>query len=286
MSIRSKSLITVTGIVCLLLAYSGLVDETSMEYTERGFKRTLITYGIARGLNGVISVAQGTELAVEPVGIGLTFTPGEILNPVNDLIERFSWVVLVSGTAMGIQKVLLEITMSQGFTLFVSISVILAMCLLWWKGRLSHGLKQFFYRMAAVMLVLRFSVPFIALTGETLYESFLVPTFTASSEQLQHTSLILNDLNQQTQAGARIKQGEELSFFESTRQRLLSLTDNVNIQERIDAFKTAAENISEYTINLIVIFVFQTLLFPLLFAWLIIQLLKWLVSGNLFIKEG
>ena len=56
---------------------------------------------------------------------------------------------------------------------------------------------------------------------------------------------------------------------------LSEATNTFNIQARMDALKTAAENISEYTINLIVIFVIQTILIPLLFLWIIIKLLKW-----------
>jgi len=87
-------------LVCAgLLANSGWLDKQGYDYTQAGLQRALITFGISRTLNGVISVAQGTEVAVEPVGIGMTFTPGQILDPVNDLVERFSTVVLVAGTA-------------------------------------------------------------------------------------------------------------------------------------------------------------------------------------------
>jgi len=87
--------ITLGVLVAVLLVgmYSGWLDEPAKEYTEQGLKRVLITYAVARGLNGLISVAQGTEISVEPVGVGMTFTPGQILDPVNDLIEQFSWLV-------------------------------------------------------------------------------------------------------------------------------------------------------------------------------------------------
>ena len=66
--------------VLLVGMYSGWLDEPAKEYTEQGLKRVLITYAVARGLNGLISVAQGTEISVEPVGVGMTFTPGQILD--------------------------------------------------------------------------------------------------------------------------------------------------------------------------------------------------------------
>jgi len=72
-------------ILLVALAFQGGMDSAGRNYTEQGFKRALITYGIARGLNGVISVAQGTEVSLQPAGVGVTLTPGQILDPVNDL---------------------------------------------------------------------------------------------------------------------------------------------------------------------------------------------------------
>ena len=89
-------------------AISGTVDTASQEYAEQSLNRALVTFGAARALNGVISVAQGTEVALEPGGIGIIMTPGQILDPINDLIERFSSVMLVAASSLGLQIVLLE----------------------------------------------------------------------------------------------------------------------------------------------------------------------------------
>jgi hypothetical protein len=95
--VKIKLLLTVLYVLLVLVNQAGPLDDRSRDYTKQGFKRALVTFAVTRGLNGIISVAQGTEVAVEPAGIGLVFTPGQILDPVNDLIERFSWIVLASG---------------------------------------------------------------------------------------------------------------------------------------------------------------------------------------------
>ena len=115
-----KLVISITALVCAIVAISGVIDEKGVTYTDDAFKRALITFGIARGLNGVISVAQGTEIAVHPAGFGVNFTPGQILDPVNDLVEQFSWIMLASSASLGIQKVLLSISSTTVVTLLLA----------------------------------------------------------------------------------------------------------------------------------------------------------------------
>ena len=83
------------------------------------FERAFITFALARTLNGVISAVQGTKLALQPAGVGVTLTPGEVLDPVNDLIERFSWIMMAATLSLGVQQVLLEVAQ-------------------WWGVRLGH----------------------------------------------------------------------------------------------------------------------------------------------------
>ena len=59
-----------------------------------------------------------------------------------------------------------------------------------------------------------------------------------------------------------------------------SATASIDINKRIEEYKMAATDASKYTINLIVVFVIQTILFPLLFLTAIYKFLK-VASGKL-----
>ena len=92
----------------LTLGITNTLDNRAQGQLEISFENALTTFAVARGINAVISVVQGTEVAIEPGGLGVILTPGEILDPANDLIERFSWVVLAAGTSIGAQIILLK----------------------------------------------------------------------------------------------------------------------------------------------------------------------------------
>ena len=124
-----KVIITVFLLLLAFFSVSKLLDTFSFDnfgekYTEEGLTRSLAAFGIAKGLNGLISVVQGTEVAVEPVGVGVILTPGQILDPVNDLIERFSWVMLICTISLGIQSILLTIFSSSSFSTNASLQTV------------------------------------------------------------------------------------------------------------------------------------------------------------------
>ena len=92
----TRCLLSAVLLGVLAVALSGVLDRPAGRYTEAALARAMVTYGVARSLNGVISVVQETEVALSPAGVGVTLAPGQLLDPVNDLIERFSWVMLAS----------------------------------------------------------------------------------------------------------------------------------------------------------------------------------------------
>lgn len=276
---KIKLLFTLLLLFLALVNQLGPLDDISRDYTKAGLQRALVTFAVARGLNGVISVAQGTEIAIEPAGIGLVFTPGQILDPVNDLIERFSWIVLASGTSLGIQRIFLNIGSLIWFRLAVSVVVLAALLMIWAATSEVKAARSVLMRLVLLSIVLRFSVPLLALGNEVLYRCFLEPEYRTSSSSLRRTSLILSNLNSESQATMEAPKEETQSVLEHARRIYQSAADNIKINARIQAFKQAAETISEHTINLIVVFVLQTLFIPLIYLWAVLHLLKYLCTA-------
>jgi len=270
----SKSLITFLVVFLVIISYFGWIDDIGENYTEQGLKRALITYGVARGLNGVISVAQGTEVAIEPLGVGLTLAPGQILDPVNDLVERFSWVVLASGASLGIQRVLIQVTSWIWFSLFVSALLISAIVFMWRtdtaKDKVDKDkVRDALYRMAVIFLIIRFAIPVIAIVNEGLYIAFLSPQYEEAKQSLQQTSDKLEQINAEQQI-----QSKDLSFLDKIEQQYQSASSALDVDKRLEELKKTVAEVSESALDMIVVFVMQTLIFPLLFLWLTVKLIK------------
>ena len=269
--------------ILILLAFSNFIDNAGYQRTDEALTRALATYGIARTLNGVISVAQGTEVAIEPAGVGLILTPGQILDPVNDLIERFSWVMLASSASLGVMNVLLAVSAWIWISVLMSLGLVLLFYFSW-HGSVPQKVPatRYLLKLTIVLVILRFAAPVVAIMNDLVYTQFLQPGYTSAIAELEHTSESINAINSQQEDEAIVEDADR-SLLEQARDLYEStartIKHKVDMEARMEQLSQVASKISRATIDLIVIFLFQTILLPIFFLWLVWYLLRWVIFG-------
>ena len=268
----AKVFITLFFLLLAFFSISQTFDDYGNQYTDESFERSLVSFAIAKGLNGAISIVQGTEVALEPAGVGVILTPGQILDPANDLIERFSWVMLICTISLGIQSILLKIFSSFYFSMAVTTSLFIMVLFIWNKYETPIQLKNILYRIAAFLIILRFFIPVMAVTSEGMYSAFLEPIYLESTQQLEYSDKTITALSKESTAVHTDSQ--ELSWYESLTKNIDSTIDTFNVEKRVEELKLEVESLTNHIIDLIVIFTMQTILFPLLFLWLSLKLIK------------
>ena len=270
---RSSGLIRATLLTSLFsaflwLSWTGSLDQIAEHQIQSAFQRALLTFGVARGLNAVISVAQGTEIALQPAGVGITLTAGEILDPLNDLIERFSWLVLIATTSLGIQITLTEIFSTTGVNIaFTGVVLLCVACI--WLCRTNIAffsrrpmLPAYAVRLASVVMLIRFALAIVTFTAGFLSQLFLEQKQNDSMQVLSQTSSVI----EQSQRTMPTPQSDSLvdrfsSFLEEQKQAL-------DIESRIERLKNQAESAISHIVNLIVLYILETLLLPVVVLYL------------------
>ena len=284
MTLRRKIIWTIIAAVGVGLALTGLADDTSDGYSDEAFRRALVTFAIARGLNGVISVAQGTEVAVEPGGVGVNFTVGQILDPINDLVEQFSSVMLVAASSLGLQKILLEMTAWWGMTVLFVLAAVYLAAATWWPGGVAAATRSWAVRLFVVAVFLRFALPVLIVGTHIVFSAFLESEHDAAAAVLEATSSEIEEFNQQEGVGTA--DADDPSFMERLGEMIDSSVRQLDVSGRIERLKESASTASEQIINLIVIFVLQTIILPLAFRWLFVEGLKRVASRALGSERG
>lgn len=269
---RRKIVWTILALLAVAGALAGVVDETSKRYIDQSLTQALVTFAMARTLNGVISVAQGTEIAVEPAGVGVNFTVGQILDPINDLIEQFSSVMLVATSSIGLQAILLRMTGAWGVTLALGAVVVIALAT-FWIDRFRWLSDSAAIRLLLIVVAVRFAVPVFVIGTNLVSNAFLLEQQSAAVEALDATRIELEEFNDEA-----VPTDDDQSLLEQIGSALSSTIDSINFGQRIEELRDRVSNASEHVVNLIVIFVMQTILLPLAFIWLFVGILKALAA--------
>ncbi|MES2686259.1 MAG: hypothetical protein V4706_05510 [Pseudomonadota bacterium] len=252
------ALFMVAAVACSWLAP---LDAPAMQQVDAGLKRALVSFATARALNAVISVAQGTALSVQPLGVGVTLTPGQLLDPVNDLIEKFSTLMLAASVAFGVQKALI----AMGGYWVISLALTAAALGWAWLHFRRQAPPVWLSRALVILLMLRFAIPVVTLGTDLLWQKFLAPDYTASQLQIDTSQA------QAARLGPPVAAPDNPGVLDRMKGWL---SDTADVKARFEALKLAAEQATDHIIRLIVIFLLQTLVIPLLLLWALYALAR------------
>jgi len=269
---RSKILATLVGVALVVAAFTGALDTPSRDVADAALARSLVTFAIARTLDSAISVVQGTEVAVEPGGVGVNFAPGQALDPINDLVERFSAAMLVATSSLALQGVLLDMARWWAANLALALAAALALVAIWRPSWLGPVGTRAAVRALSILVFVRFAVPVFVLGSNLVFQTFL-----ASDQQAANDALTVTGT--QVEALAESSEGAEAPASEQSLAERLEgfIDDSLQALDARERMRRLAESVSgavEHMIHLIVIFALQSIILPLVFLWLFAEALK------------
>ena len=105
-----------------MMSLSRSVDNYLVKNTDTSIVEVAATYAIARGINAIVSVLQSSEIGASVGAIATiegSVDIGEALDPINDLVERFSNLVSVALGSLFLQKFLLGVVANDIFKYLV-----------------------------------------------------------------------------------------------------------------------------------------------------------------------
>ncbi|MEX0899104.1 MAG: hypothetical protein WD081_00270 [Gammaproteobacteria bacterium] len=259
-----------------VLSATKALDSFGAEKTDRLLAQAVVTYASTRAVMAVLSVAESVEVGVTVVGV----TPGRILRPVTDLLDRFSSVLLYAIVALAMQKFLMQVGASQLFDVLLALTGVLVLVRLWrpsWVGWIPPQVGKAFVLFA----FFRFFFVAIALANVGIHALFIADEQRVVQEQLdargQSVRVLAGELGNLSGAGevegpARVPPATDGTWFSR-------MTDRVNPAGMMRDLRESANSIVDSVITLTVVFLLQAVVVPLGFAWLLWRslptLLRW-----------
>jgi len=246
--------IFLTIILVLLSVFSLLseLDDAALKIYDETFDRAIYSFALAKGLNAVISVLQSSEVNLS-FFVGATIGVGQILDPINDLVERFSVIMLLASISLGVQHLLLIISKSLFVKILLIVFSSLAVLFIWMKKFETSYALRMSMKLVLVLVVLRFGAVLFIYTNEMLYNEVYANEYNASKDFVHGYKSNLESLQQ----------------------------DQKRLAASLNKLESKSETFSNKVIKLITIFVVTTILFPLLFVWLFIFIIKMIYNKEM-----
>jgi hypothetical protein len=246
--------------ILLPLAWLGTLDGPAGRYVDSGLRRALVTFATARAANGVNSVLQGTAVDIAPMGLGVTATPGQILDPLNDLVEEFSTLMLMACVSFGMQRILVSLSATWAVSAALTV-FLLAWALSAWRAVAPPRLVV---RVLAILLFVRFAPAVAAVGAEEAFRVAMLGTYSEAQSQLELTkeSFAAVQGEVEAQPGA--------TFLD--RMKGWFARKGADIGAQLKSLEDKAEAAVRHIVTLMALFAVQTVLLPLLFLWVVYRL--------------
>jgi hypothetical protein len=189
-----KSILIVLIISCVLIApvrnisfnsrsVTG-IDETCTQYLDQTLKRATIAYGLCRAANGLVSVLQEIDVGFEVIGT-ITLSPFEWLDPLNDLVERFSWILLAAIASIGIQEFFIRLLPDSIINFILLPGLFLWLTGLWANKYLSINVLAIGKQLVLLAVVLRFIIPAEVAINNWIYDYHLKNKYDQSIDNIK-----------------------------------------------------------------------------------------------------
>lgn len=279
--LSGKTLLIVPILLLMLISSVGVLDKVSEGYVNSALTKALIAFGTARAINAAMSVAQSTTVSVE-VGVGAQVSPGEVLDPLDDLVEDYSSAMKLAIGSLVIQKILLEVVSDEVFKVLLVVSGMALLAALMMKGT---GMLNLCFKVFVSLIFLRFILVAVVVLNGLVNHAFIDERRDQAMEQLsvlpddleaqiESGSTALNESSDEEMVSAEDESGIASSVIARMRSAVASAGEAVSGAARavaatvdLPALRQKVENAVEDMVTAMALFILQTLILPLLFLF-------------------
>ena len=262
---------SVVILVIFAIAMSQLLERTLVwNYQEDSITGAFTIYGIARALNAAISMLQGTDISVVVVSVSI----GELLDPINDLIERFSWIVMMAIASLGIQKVLLSVVVSKAANLLIAAVVAGYLAALWYKPFAKY--RSVSFKAICILFFIRFSLSMVFICNYALDVYYFSDQKNTAQAALVETQTVIED---NAVLAAENNANESDSFLDKVKKTFSETKEGFSsVQNKVSDITGSVESSISSLLDLIVFYILQTVLLPIAFLFVFYKALRLMLA--------
>lgn len=162
------------GLVIFPPARVPFADEVAETYFQDTIRKAGIAYGTARLVNAGVSVVKESSLQLEPGGLGVAVAVGQVADPLDDMTERLSSMLVTAIVSLLVQKICFEIAQAYVFQLLGGLLILSALLSII-RVPSSLAVRNLLLRISLFLMILRFFLPASAFLSDFLNRNLFFP---------------------------------------------------------------------------------------------------------------
>lgn len=259
------------------------LDSAADTYFKDSITKAGVSYGVCRVINATVSVIQQSSVQLEPAGIGLSLAVGQIVDPINDMVERLSNVLVMSITSLGVQELAYEISITLVPPILAVFLLVLSV-VVWFKNARVLKLQRILMSLLVVASIARFCLPISSVANEFLQETFFEEKIIEANGELARGTADLDKLKDVhlPEYDGLMGTIENSAFF--LKQKTLDFKKAITIT--IENKGLIVENLLRLTFLYLGVFVIQVLVLPLLIFWFLLKIVNSLFLSTTMTNIG
>ena len=281
---KQKTIISFTGVlIAILLFFSSglrlpLLDTAADAYFREAITKGGVAYATCRVINASVSIVKESSLQLEPAGVGVSLAVGQALDPIDDMTERLSDVLVTAITSLGVQELAYEISVSLAPPI-LSIFLFTLSILSWFENDRLKSLQKTTMRFALLIVIARFCLPISSMANEFINNNFFNAQISDAIKELAVGSAELDKLKDFSLPEIDGVLGTIENSASFLKRKSIEL--NNALVATVSNMGDIIENLLKLTFLYVGIFLIQVIILPLLSFFFLVKIINALFNTNI-----
>ncbi|MBU2590746.1 MAG: hypothetical protein ABIJ24_02700 [Nitrospinota bacterium] len=253
------------------------LDNIADDYFSESITKAAVVYATCRVINASVSIAKESTLNLEPAGVGITLAVGQALDPIDDMTERVSDLLVTAITSLGVQKLAFEIGVSIAPRILALFLLILSI-LTWFENEQLSSIKKTTMSFIILIMVARLALPISALASNYIQENFLGEKISNANKELLVGSTELDKLMEFSVPEVNGVLGTIKNNASFIQRKTVEFKDA--IVATVSNAGTIVEALLKLTFLYVGVFIIQVIALPIMVFWLLVKFANSLFETN------
>lgn len=253
------------------------LDHKADTYFSGTITKAGLTYSVCRVVNASVSVIKESQVQIEPAGLGVSLAAGQVLDPLDDMTERASDILVTAIVSLGIQKIAYELSVAFAPVLMAFVMVNFS------KSVRAKTIREIILKSMVLIAAGRLCLPTASIISTYLNENYFSPEITKVKDELAMGSPVMERLKDMRMPEIDGVLGTVKNGFNFVGEKTSDL--KTALKEMIQNMENMISNLLKLSYLYVALFVIQVILLPVGIFCFLLRITNTLFGTNMCLKR-